>query len=91
MRLHKGLPNLSKARAVAKVTQKQLGDEIGITRAAVSRIEKGHNDPTLNTVLLIMHALAKRGLKVSVEYLADYPTGGFRDDYFKTCADQVLR
>lgn len=89
MRSGTGLPNLSRARAVTKLTQKQLGDEIGVTRTAVCNIEKGHNDPTLSTCFAIIHALAKKGLTVSVEYLADYPTG-VKDDYLKKGTDQVL-
>ena len=91
MREGKGLPNLPKARMIARLSQQALSDEVGITRAAISRIEQGHNDPTLKTVFAIMHALAKRGLAVSVEFLSDYPTGRHSDDYLKKGTHPALR
>ncbi|MFD2169776.1 helix-turn-helix transcriptional regulator [Tumebacillus lipolyticus] len=39
--------SLKKARKEKKLTQQQLADEVGITRAYLTNIENGKNDPSL--------------------------------------------
>ena len=47
---------IRKARQSKNLTQEQLGELIGIKRAQVSRIEKGHN-LTFNTIAKVFKAM----------------------------------
>lgn len=48
------------ARIEKNLTQKQLAEEIGITRQTVSLIEKGEYNPSLKLCLHICYALNKK-------------------------------
>lgn len=66
-----GLPGLKEARKAAGLSQRALGDEIGISRVAVCNIELCNNDPSLNTALAIVASLRKHGINTTIERLAD--------------------
>lgn len=66
----KGLPNLCARRKAAKLSQQQLADAVGVTRAAISLVEICNNDPSLPVVLRIVAILRQHGVKTSVEELA---------------------
>jgi len=51
------LMSLIKARVAKKVTQKQLADLIGMQQSAISRIESGKGNPSMNTLLKIAKTL----------------------------------
>lgn len=47
-------------RAGAGLTQAQLAERIGTTQSAVSRWEKGHDEPRLSTITVIAAACGRR-------------------------------
>lgn len=53
-------PTIARARAAAGLSQGQLADRIGTTQSAVSRWERGHDEPRLRTLFAIFAACGKR-------------------------------
>ena len=51
--------NLKIARAKKDMTQKELAEQIGVSRQTINMIERGDYNPTLNLCLSICHALGK--------------------------------
>lgn len=51
---------LRKVRSAKKVTQKDLGDAIGVPQAAIARLESGRIDPRFSTLLKLADALQCR-------------------------------
>ncbi len=47
-------------RKESKMTQKQLAEKTGIDKSYLSRIEKGLIQPTIPTMLKIVHAMGKQ-------------------------------
>jgi putative transcriptional regulator len=47
------LSNLHVCRAERKITQQQLADEVGVTRATIVAIEKGNYNPSLELAFRI--------------------------------------
>ena len=48
---------IRKARQAQKLTQEELGERIGVQRAQISRLEKGHTIMTLPTLSRVFRAL----------------------------------
>ena len=48
---------IRKARQAQKLTQEELGERIGVQRAQISRLEKGHTIMTLSTLSRVFRAL----------------------------------
>ncbi len=48
---------LRKARKAAGLTQKELGNLMGVTRQAITRIESGNQGLTVETLLTVAQAL----------------------------------
>ena len=48
---------IRKARLAQKLTQEELGERIGVQRAQISRLEKGHTIMTLPTLSRVFRAL----------------------------------
>ena len=57
---------ISSIRASAKMTQKELATECGLTQANISNIEKGMSKPTIDSLRKIADALGKR-LRIEFE------------------------
>jgi len=51
---------LSRARDRKKLTQSQLAKQLGVRQSAISRLENGRGNPSLNTLLAIAKALDVR-------------------------------
>lgn len=51
---------IRRARSAARLTQRQLAGRIGTTQSAVSRWERGHDEPRLATLAEIMTACELR-------------------------------
>ena len=47
------------ARAEKDLSQKELADEVGVTRQTISAIEKGDYNPTINLCIAICKVLDK--------------------------------
>ena len=50
---------LIKAREEKNISQKELEELSGVQRPVISRIEKGHTNPQLNTLLKLLAPLGK--------------------------------
>ena len=48
---------IKKAREEQKMTQEQLGKLIGVQKARVSKLERGANSATLDTIIKVFNAL----------------------------------
>ena len=48
---------LRRLRQAAGLTQEQLGDRCDMNLSAVSRLERGHRNPRLDTLVRLAHAL----------------------------------
>lgn len=57
---------ISSIRSSAKMTQKELAKECGLTQANISNIEKGISKPTVDSLKKIADALGKR-LRIEFE------------------------
>lgn len=57
---------ISSIRSSAKMTQKELAKECGLTQANISNIEKGMSKPTVDSLKKIADALGKR-LRIEFE------------------------
>jgi len=57
--------NLVKARDVVGMTQKQLSESTGIYQADISKIERGHANPSLSTLERLADGM---GLKLRIEF-----------------------
>lgn len=57
--------HIIKAREAMNMTQERLADHLGVTQQSVSKIEKGSNNTTLDTLLRILSVLGI-ALKVHV-------------------------
>jgi transcriptional regulator with XRE-family HTH domain len=57
------------ARAALGWSQVELGRRLGMTQRSVHRIEQGHSEPRLTTLLAIEHLLRRAGLQI--EHRAD--------------------
>ncbi len=53
-------PNLKHARKVARLSQQQLADRVGVNRVTLARWELGHADPSLATALQLARILGRR-------------------------------
>ena len=53
----KMLNNLRIYRAIENITQKELADELGISRQTIVAIENNKNDPSLDLAFKIAHRL----------------------------------
>lgn len=51
--------NVRRVRRDAGLTQEQLADATGMPRATIVRIEKGHREARVSTLLAIAHALKR--------------------------------
>jgi transcriptional regulator with XRE-family HTH domain len=52
------------ARAALGWSQVEFGRRLGMTQRSVHRIEQGHSEPRLTTLLAIEHLLRRAGLKI---------------------------
>lgn len=57
---------LGRARRAAGITQSELAEITGIQQAAISRLEQGHGNPTLETLELVARGIG-RTLKITLE------------------------
>lgn len=57
---------LGRARRAAGITQSELAEVTGIQQAAISRLEQGHGNPTLETLELVARGIG-RTLKITLE------------------------
>lgn len=57
--------NLTKAREIAGMTQKQLSESTGIYQADISKIERGLANPSLSTLKRLADGM---GLKLRIEF-----------------------
>ena len=53
------ISELIKARNEGKISQKQLEELSGVRQPIIARMEKGHTDPRLSTVLRVLASLGK--------------------------------
>lgn len=58
---------VSEARKREKITQQELAESVGVTKSYISRIEKGHVDPSAGLFLRIIACL---GLNITSSELA---------------------
>lgn len=58
--------NIKQARKKAGLTQKELGDKLGVSQAAIGQFEKENSNPKLET----LHRIAA-ALRVNIEQLVD--------------------
>ena len=54
------IENLISARLAKKMTQKELGEKVGMKQAAIARLEGGESNPTYSTLTRIAKALDKK-------------------------------
>lgn len=59
--------NILKRRKLAKLTQKQLGEQVGVAHSRISEIEKGLGNPTLSLLSRIAEALGTTVSKLTRE------------------------
>ena len=59
-------PEIAARRRAAGLTQQQLAEKTGIDQAAISRIESGHANPTLNTLEALVEGIGSH-LLVEIE------------------------
>ncbi len=57
---------LGRARRAAGITQSELSEITGIQQAAISRLEQGHGNPTLETLELVARGIG-RTLRITLE------------------------
>lgn len=49
--------NIKKYRTIAKISQKQLADKIGVSHFWICKLEKGKRNTTINLLILISECL----------------------------------
>ena len=58
---------LRRVRQAARMSQEDLGLEAGVQRNFISLIERGHNQPTINTISKLARALRMKASELVAE------------------------
>ena len=58
---------LRRVRLAARMSQEELGLEAGVQRNFISLIERGHNQPTINTISKLARALRMKASELVAE------------------------
>lgn len=67
--------NLRDLREKAGLTQKELGEATGLWQTAIANYENGYRSPDLYRVAVIIAALRRHGVEVTIEdIIGDLPT-----------------
>jgi DNA-binding XRE family transcriptional regulator len=66
---------LREAMAGRRMSQRMLAMRAGVSHATISRLLKGHREPSLSTALALMSALERPDLRVAPDRIEDDPPG----------------